>query len=208
MNKDILNIKTKDGKIEYGANQNWYKSEWQRKSGCGPSSAANLFAYISSQNPKAKDLCDLRPPYEQASFLEHMENLWSCVTPTAKGTNSTSLFIEGSKKYAASRGVEINGHSLNVRSRLDCKRPTAEEFIDFIREGLENNCPVAFLNLSNGRVDNLYNWHWVTLVELWEDENGTVYATASDEGVKRDFDIRLWVETTLLGGGLVYFTIE
>lgn len=208
MDKDILNIETKDGNIEYGANQNWYKSEWQRKSGCGPSTAANIFAYLACQNPKGKDLCELRPPFDQETYLEHMDTIWSFVTPTMKGLNSTKLFIDGAKKYAKSRGVEIKEHSLNVSNKLDCKRASAGKFIKFISDGLENNCPIAFLNLSNGKVDNLYNWHWVTLVGLWEDKDGTIYATASDEGEKKNFNMKLWLESTLLGGGLVYFTIE
>lgn len=207
MIKDIFNIKTKSGMIEYGANQNWYKDNWQRKSGCGPSSAANLFAYLASQNPNGEMLCDLRPPFEQDSYLKHMENLWAFVTPTMNGVNSTKLFMDGSIKYAKSRGVHITTHHLDLGNKTDCKRPGVDECIEFIKEGLESDCPVAFLNLSNGKVKNLHFWHWVTIVDLWEDSDGTIYVTASDEGIKRDFDIKLWVETTLLGGGFVYFTI-
>jgi hypothetical protein len=61
------------------------------------------------------------------------------------------------------------------------------------------------LTLSRGHVKNLQNWHWITVVAAELDEN-RLMADASDEGRQVRFDLRLWYLSTLLGGGLVYFS--
>ena len=43
--------------------------------------------------------------------------------------------------------------------------------INFVRLGLDQDCPVAFLNLSNGRLTNLDSWHWVTITGLLADSS-------------------------------------
>ena len=73
---------------------------------------------------------------------------------------------------------------------------------DFLIQALDADCPVAFLNFSNGSLPNLDSWHWVPLIALTEGE-GVLLCTILDEGAEKVIDLALWLETTLLGGALV-----
>ena len=55
------------------------------------------------------------------------------------------------------------------------------------------------MNLSNGAVRNLDNWHWVTLVSV----NGELRAEMYDQGRRQLIDIGLWLSTTTGGGAFV-----
>ena len=86
------------------------------------------------------------------------------------------------------------------------QRPALNEVVDFLRSGLRQDAPVAFLNLCNGEEENLHRWHWVTVVgmEYAADGSQAVLYTL-DEGRKKTVDLGLWLKTTVLGGGFVYF---
>ena len=64
--------------------------------------------------------------------------------------------------------------------------------------GLECDCPVAFLNLDNGKIRRLDRWHWVTLIGLDGDT-----ASIVDNGEAFTMDLRLWYDTTKTRGGFV-----
>lgn len=78
------------------------------------------------------------------------------------------------------------------------KRPPYEQVEAFVRRALERDCPVAFLNLHNGRVKELDYWHWVTITAL-EDTTAVIL----DSGSALRIDLRLWYETTKRRGGFV-----
>ncbi len=74
-----------------------------------------------------------------------------------------------------------------------------EEVTAFIQRGLEQNCPVAFLNRHRGQEEGLSTWHWVPIVSMqvnYDDTRCVVY----DEGMERTFhyavgyEIIYWVE--------------
>jgi len=44
----------------------------------------------------------------------------------------------------------------------------------FIREGLEADSPVGFLNLHSGGEPIPYHWHWMPIVKIEEIEGRTV----------------------------------
>ena len=69
---------------------------------------------------------------------------------------------------------------------------------DFVRRSLARDCPVAFLNLHNGRVKELDWWHWVSITAL---EDGR--AEILDSGNRLTIDFHLWYETTRRRGGFV-----
>ena len=90
---------------------------------------------------------------------------------------------------------------------LPIYRAPAAALAEFVNTGLESDCPIGFLNLTKGRVKNLQSWHWITITAASIDEK-CIMADASDEGLHRRFDLRLWYLSTRLPGGLVYFTHE
>ena len=83
------------------------------------------------------------------------------------------------------------------------KRPVLYEVIEFIQNGLRADTPIAFLNLDNGAETALEAWHWVTITAIYAEETDAV-VDICDEGVKKQINLRLWLETTVQGGGFIY----
>lgn len=55
----------------FGCDQEWYNSEWQRISGCGPTAASNLVYYIAKSRPQA---CSLDIKNSRDSCLSLMKD--------------------------------------------------------------------------------------------------------------------------------------
>jgi hypothetical protein len=79
-------------------------------------------------------------------------------------------------------------------------RPSAPEVLGFVAAGLDSDCPVAFLNLSNGNQPQLDGWHWVTIIGL----DDRAVARISDQARLIEVNIEEWLGSTLLGGAFVY----
>ncbi len=182
--------------IYYGCNQAWYPTDWQRRAGCGPSVATNLFGYLFNEPDNSNS---------KKKWLSLMEDVWEYVTPTTRGMPTTQLFYESALAYAQAKGLNIKYKYCDVPEDVSC-RPTFQEILRFIETGLLEDVPVAFLNLCNGEEQCLYRWHWVTIIELACGENpGSASVTILDEGMRKTVDLALWYQTTTLGGGFVYF---
>ncbi|NLI22526.1 MAG: hypothetical protein GX418_13395 [Clostridiales bacterium] len=192
------------GTASYGGDQAWYAEEWNRMSGCGPTCAANVTAYLARTRPGLRTLYP-GDAMTKRLFAQHMEEMFRFVTPGAMGLNRLDMFIEGMERFAASRGVRLIAHVFEVSGNMRRDRPPADALTAFVREGLEADCPLAFLNLTNGRVKNLQSWHWITVTAA-EAGEGTLVATASDEGKDIRLDLRLWYLSTRMHGGLIYYT--
>ena len=188
----------------FGGDQEWYAEDWQRMAGCGPTCAANVTSYLAFTRPSLRALYngdDMR----RTQFAAHMQALYAHVTPGSMGLNKPEMFTNGVVTFAESRGVRLVPQLFEVFGYQHKGRPSAEDMAAFVRQGLESDCPVAFLNLTKGRVKNIQGWHWITIVGA-EFGEGMLTATASDEGKQIHFDLRLWYLSTRMRGGLIYFT--
>ena len=180
----------------YGCNQEWYGTEWQRRAGCGPTVAATLFYYLF----RPDNLC-----YNKQEWLERMEEVWNYVTPTERGMPTTQLFYQSVLAYAAVKDQSLDYFCCDVPEER-AGRPTLAEVLRFLAEGLQRDAVIAFLNLCNGEEQNLHRWHWVTIIALEYMADGSqVLLKILDEGKIKMVDLGLWLETTALGGGFVYF---
>lgn len=197
-------IDDKTSNVSFGGNQAWYAADWGRRAGCGPTSAANILAYLAFTRPALRALYGYKT-MSLASFTAHMEEIFRFVTPGNMGLNRTEMFTEGVISYAHSRGISLTPHVFGVSSNMVRGRATAAALADFVQAGLNSDCPLGFLNLTKGRVKNLQSWHWITITAA-QIEGTSLLADASDEGLHRRFDLRLWYLSTRLPGGLVYFT--
>lgn len=187
------------GRLCLGAEQEWYGETWQRRAGCGPTSAAHLLCYLARTRSCCQALIDSDCRYKE-DFVALMEQVWQYVTPGKMGVNSIAMLREGALRYGAERGVQLQARELAVAAKPLARRPDAEELTDFLAQALADDLPVAFLNLASGAVANLDSWHWVTLVAL-DIQNRT--ATMYDQGREAVINIGLWLRTSVLGGGLV-----
>lgn len=179
------------GQTSFGCNQDWYQTEWQRYTGCGPSVATNMLYYMLRRNGGMPEL------------LAMMEEVWKYVTPTDRGIPTTELFYERFLDYAAAKGIDVV--RCRVLNAFEEPRPSLDEIVRFLEEALAADLPVAFLNLCNGDEENLDKWHWVTLVSLEYGDDEPVWVTVFDNGEPKRANLTLWLATTTMGGGFVYF---
>ena len=189
-------------KIYYGCNQEWYNTEWQRRSGCGPAVASNIILYLShtQEKPGFEKNCSLKE-----KCVSVLEELWAFVTPTLAGIPSTRMFSDTVLAYAKANGLNVEYFVYDLPDNKAGKPPLAE-VVTFIETALIKDVPVAFLNLCHGDEKRLYSWHWVTITSLEYAENGDgAFVTILDEGLFKRIDLALWHNTTTLGGGFVYF---
>lgn len=196
---EVLTLIGPGGETYRGGDQEWYPDLWQRRAGCGPTTAAALLAYLSQTRPA---LAPLRPLAggTRTGFAQYMQALWPYVTPGARGLDKPESLVLGCRSFALSRGCRLEGEILKIPRRRE-DRPTPDACRDFLLRALDNDCPVAFLNYSNGALPNLDSWHWVPLIALTEGEE-VLLCTVLDEGEEKVIDLALWLETTLLGGAL------
>lgn len=186
-----------------GADQEWYQNNWQRRAGCGATTAAHLLSYLAEVRPEWEFLYPAHSR-EQADFLAFMNKLWDYVTPGSMGVNTLHKFTSGVTVYARKKGVSLSFHDLNIPPAKTA-RPNIEKCAAFLRDAMEADRPVAFLNLSSGDVRGLDSWHWITIISMEEQADGPILCTAlNGSGQKLTVDFRLWLQTSKLGGGMVY----
>lgn len=189
-------------KPSFGGNQAWYSTEWRKRAGCGPTSAANILAYLALTRPELRALYGYKT-LNRTDFTLYMEELYGFVTPGNMGLNRTEMFTDGVINFARSQGIVLTPHVFGVVSNMLRSRAPVAALAEFVKAGLEADCPLGFLNLTKGRVKNLQSWHWITITAA-QIEGNTIIADASDEGMHRRFDLSMWYLSTRLPGGLVY----
>lgn len=201
-NIDLLKF-TSETSVWWGACQQWYPTSWQRNAGCGPTTCSMLLWYLAATRKSCRPLLPTADGGKNG-FLQLMEAVWNYVTPGPQGLNRVSMFQNGAERYTGMRGVSLSVQTLEVPPIL-AARPSLDTVLSFLTAALQNDCPVAFLNLSNGLVKNLDSWHWVTLAGV-DTANG--HALMLDNGRKDTIDLGLWLRSTLLGGGFAFMRPE
>ena len=190
-------------KAYYGCSQEWYATEWQHLSGCGPTAASNIIYYLNHTQP---NLVSEQSFNSKESCLSLMEEIWSYVTPTTEGINTTKMFYEAMLTYIKSKGINVEFEFCDL-PQDKALRTEFPVILSFIERALSKDAPVAFLNLCNGEEKNLEQWHWVTIISLERSEDGkSAFIKILDEGQIKNIDLALWYNTTTLGGGFVYFS--
>ena len=195
-----LTITGPQGETYQGGDQEWYRDLWQRRAGCGPTTAAALLSYLFQTRPGLRPMVPAAAR-TQAGFLRYMEALWPYVTPGARGLDKPESLVLGCRSFALSRGCRLQGQVLEIPAQREA-RPSLDQCRQFVAQCLDQDCPVAFLNFSHGALKNLDSWHWVPLTAMTEGES-VLLCTILDEGEARVIDLALWWETSSLGGALV-----
>lgn len=179
------------------ANQMWYQSKWRRFLGCGPIACANIAYYISHTNHKLirlapKDCCD------NETTLSYINEVWSCYKPGYWGVYKTKLFIKGLVKYARKKKASVTCTVLELSS--NDVRPSHQEIVSCISSSIMQGIPVAFLNRTNSTLDNLDEWHWVTIVAI---DPLTSEASIFDYGTIKNIQLGSWITNNEHGGFVI-----
>lgn len=182
------------GKPHHGFDQEWYREEWQRMAGCGPTTGATIAAYIERRDRGA--VTDT-----QEKALAKMDVLWGYATPRMHGLYKTRWLAEGLTHYGEDKGALGTVEMLSVAA-IRPLRPSLEKVTRFIAGGLSADAPLGFLDLHNGGDESIYSWHWMPLVAL-EGEGNAWQATVLDEGKEITFDLSRWLKQSKFGGGFV-----
>lgn len=185
--------------IYYGCDQEWYSSRWKRLSGCGPTTFSNMIYYLNrTRLPEEASL----PPLTRSQCCNLMEDVWKYVTPTIHGIPTTQILCNGIRAYAEAKQIRLEIRTMDVPKERN-RRPDFSSLLIFLEEALQNDLPVAFLNLDHGEEELLDSWHWVTGISLECGEDGSAALEILDEGKVKKIDLALWYNTSSLGGGFV-----
>ena len=196
LHPEWMDVEGPDGTWTHGADQDWYPDPWQRRAGCGPTTASVILAYLARSRGELAGLCPLSDR-TRAGFTQFMCQMWNFVTPVSHGLNQPRMMVDGMAAWARARGVDLSPALFPVPAART-KRLPFDQAAAFLTASLDRDCPVAFLNLHNGKVKELDRWHWVTIVALRGD-----VATLVDSGRRFDIDLALWYESSKKRGGFV-----
>lgn len=201
-NKNYLEFDDTGRKL-YGYNQDWFSTEYKRTRGCGPTVATMMLNYMATREA-------VKLPFSGNSIAEAttaMEQVWEYFIPNALlGLYSSKNFCLGGSWFIFDYGLSWKIRRLRV-ALLKKERPSLKKTVDFIKRGLDSDCPVAFLNLHKGKSRQLESWHWNLIVGI-EEENGHYIVTCYDNGAIKNFNLGLWLATSKIGGGFVYFIVK
>ncbi|WP_069876623.1 hypothetical protein [Fusibacter sp. 3D3] len=81
-------VEERSEKCFYGCEQEWYHSDWQKQSGCGPTTACNLLSYMEASSLSSKKQISISKEYG----LFRMQESWEHVTLTENGIPTTKMF--------------------------------------------------------------------------------------------------------------------
>lgn len=190
-----------EGISYYGFNQEWFRTRWQRLSGCGPTAVSNILYYLG----RSRSIPGLERPVSRKEGPDFMETVWRHVTPTAMGIPNTDLLCKGVQSYAKANSLHLGTEPFEIPG-FRRARPDFGQLLLFLYSALSADTPVAFLNLDCGEEKILDSWHWVTVIALkYEADGSAAFAEILDEGKKKEIDLNKWFRTTAKGGGLVRF---
>ena len=197
--KSIETFRIKDADDNYyGGNQKWLVGkEFHKEAACGATTCANILAYLSYHYEGYDGICDFDIS-KKDEFTELMKAIYPYVKPGLVGIMPAD-YIKGAVEYSKDKGIELTSDLLTVPA-TQSKRPSFEYMSRWIAAAIEEDSPVAFLNLSSGRVKNLDGYHWVTIVAI-DVEAGMVKIV--DNGRLLDVNIAKWLKRSTMGGAFV-----
>ena len=158
-----LDIQTPDA-VSHGYDQEWYNHEWQRLAGCGPTTATQVLSYVGFRDGKL----DVAESTNQADALHRMETVWEYVKPRYGGGVYKTAWLEaGMQRFIDDRSWSYDVRMINV-SPFRSSREDVSVVAEFIRDGLRQDVPVAFLNRHKGQEPALWTWHWVPVWGIYQ----------------------------------------
>lgn len=189
----------------YGGKQAWFAKKSRRTRGCGPVAAANIIWYLAGSGEGYRPLCPGRDASRE-SFLGLMDAMYAELAPAYMGgLFSRRRFARRVVRWAERRGVPLIAHQIGPRFH------SREECLEMIRQGLEQDKPVAALNLKLRHTvpsGENFGWHWVTITGLREDPDGRAWMEASSWGRRFLVDWEGYWQAcrrAVLPGGFVWF---
>ncbi len=197
LHPEWLDVQTLNGVVK-GYNQEWYGTEWQRISGCGPTTATTIVNYLFFR----ENLMQVEDYQSEETILPMMDRIWQYVQPRrGGGLFKARWFEEGLTAFFEENNYPYKAELLSI-GIFSKGKSRADEVAQFVMEGLRDDVPVAFLNRHRGDELGLETWHWVPIIAM-EEREGIYWGTVLDDGKSREFSLQSWLDTTMFGGGFV-----
>ena len=213
-----LSIRLKNGLLTHGPNQSWYKENYRRQRGCGPTTAALIAAYIA----RKPDMVSLYKPYKglsrsagfiaadyvlgQEEMLAHMDEMWRYVKPSPFGLWRSSMMSRGFTDYTSARGVPLDTRRFLVSWLKSRNSKLWIELIQFLRHNLVYDIPIAWLIYDKGKLTQTQSWHWVSVIGItYASDNSSCSLEIIDHQRKYDVNLEDWFKHSKLGGAFVAF---
>jgi hypothetical protein len=168
----------------YGGSQDWFYKKMQRDAGCASVSAANIAACydigIRPDRVRGEDRI-----YVIDTYMKLMEEMYGYMTPGPMGFPDTQKYQYRFLRFAAEHGRRFRSRELKGWKK-------DAEALQFIREALTENNPVAILVLTHRAPEMRDNtWHWMT-ISGYDDEKGMLIL--SNYGKKETQDAAMLLE--------------
>lgn len=156
-----------------GGNQDWFVDWWMHIGGCGALAACDLCLCLA-KNYGFQDLIPFSTEHlTQSMYLDLGMKMKPYIRPRMGGVSKLSFFTKGLEKYMKDRGYQ-------VKFDLCPGENDVEEAMDFIKNHLKENMPVACLLLRHRNVkfkDIIWHWFMITGYEIREDDMILTYHT-------------------------------
>ncbi len=193
-------IKIKDGRQDtLGANQYWFNQKFAALSGCGPTTASEILAYLAKKYPNTMRgiHAEATGELERKTFVQFMQAVREFVKPGMMGLTDIDFYTRETLNYAQSRGIALSAKQIDTRLG---DQAAFRHVADTIDAGL----PLALLILTNPHPDiREYTWHWMTVIGYDRDDETIIVATHGRPHVLRFENV--WVNGGGHKTGIVYF---
>ncbi len=218
-------VRITEGDIwHYGGNQAWFaweagenQSHVARKGACGTVALANITAYLAKSSPACAGLYSY-PDFTRESFLSHMKDLYTYVSPWHMGRVPLGIWpvcrlAAGMERFARDRGIRLKA----VWREWPFSRGNV---LRYLKEGLEKDLPPAML-VGPHRLEQIQVYypgrdsheedirlHWVTVTGLKMDQGqNQVKIKVSTWGGWAWLDLDEYMKERIYAG-VVYFERE
>jgi hypothetical protein len=193
-------IKIKDGTNEtIGANQYWFNQKFAALSGCGPTTASEILAYLALKNLSNGQTLYLHDIHhlERKAFVRFMQEVREYVKPGMMGLTDIDYYTTQTIRFAESRGVPLEA------SQIDPEMNTTDA-MEAVAEAIDAGLPLALLILTNPNPDiREYTWHWMTIIGYDRTKETVTVAT---HGRTHGLKFRnVWVNGGGYKTGIVHF---
>ncbi len=187
-----------DGHSVIAGNQKWFKKLHHSISGCGPTTAALILAYMAAVFP---DKCREAYPYElppkRSDFTPFMSAVREYVKPGMQGLTDAKFFASSTVEFAKSLGVSLSAVTVSPGY-------SAGVAFGYVKKALEEGYLPALLILRNpARELDDFTWHWMAITGC-DEQSKTISIATNGEEHELPFE-KVWHQRPPYHAACVYF---